>query len=254
MSLFLDQLAETLRREQDTSARPTSEEIGEGRGAARRRAAARGLHRRPGRARLRRRLPGGDGAGHRARDPDLDRRVPHPQSLPRRGHRARPSPSTAASARWSLADRGTERLGFFAHELRNLLANAMLAFDILKSGTVGRRRQHGRDARTQPDRAARPHRPLAGRGAPRSAGSIAGSSSRSPSSWKRSRWRPRSRPRPGASSSRSRRSRPGVVIDVDRQLIAAALANLLQNAFKFSRPERPHRPPDRYRHRRRAAC
>jgi len=28
---------------------------------------------------------------------------------------------------------------------------------------------------------------------------------------------------------------PGVVIDVDRQLIAAALANLLQNAFKFSR-------------------
>ena len=29
---------------------------------------------------------------------------------------------------------------------------------------------------------------------------------------------------------------PGVAIDVDRQLIAAALANLLQNAFKFSRP------------------
>jgi signal transduction histidine kinase len=29
---------------------------------------------------------------------------------------------------------------------------------------------------------------------------------------------------------------PGLVIDVDRQLIAAALANLLQNAFKFGRP------------------
>ena len=29
---------------------------------------------------------------------------------------------------------------------------------------------------------------------------------------------------------------PGIAIDVDRQLIAAALANLLQNAFKFSRP------------------
>ena len=29
---------------------------------------------------------------------------------------------------------------------------------------------------------------------------------------------------------------PGLVIDVDRQLIAAALANLLQNAFKFSPP------------------
>ena len=37
----------------------------------------------------------------------------------------------------SLSDRGTERLGFFAHELRNLLANAMLAFEVLKSGTVG---------------------------------------------------------------------------------------------------------------------
>jgi hypothetical protein len=30
---------------------------------------------------------------------------------------------------------------------------------------------------------------------------------------------------------------PGVVIDVDRELIAAALANLLQNAFEFSRPD-----------------
>jgi hypothetical protein len=30
---------------------------------------------------------------------------------------------------------------------------------------------------------------------------------------------------------------PGVTIDVDRQLLAAALANLLQNAFKFSRPQ-----------------
>src|SRR5688572_15118605 len=37
----------------------------------------------------------------------------------------------------ALADRGTERMGFFAHELRNRLANAMLAFGALKSGTVG---------------------------------------------------------------------------------------------------------------------
>ena len=29
---------------------------------------------------------------------------------------------------------------------------------------------------------------------------------------------------------------PAICIEVDRQLIAAALANLLQNAFKFSRP------------------
>jgi len=37
----------------------------------------------------------------------------------------------------SVSDRGTERLGFFAHELRNLLANAMMAFEVLKSGKVG---------------------------------------------------------------------------------------------------------------------
>ena len=33
--------------------------------------------------------------------------------------------------------RGTERLGFFAHELRNLLNTAVLAFGVLKSGNVG---------------------------------------------------------------------------------------------------------------------
>jgi signal transduction histidine kinase len=33
--------------------------------------------------------------------------------------------------------RGRERLGFFAHELRNLLNTAMLAFGVLKSGNVG---------------------------------------------------------------------------------------------------------------------
>lgn len=33
--------------------------------------------------------------------------------------------------------RGTERLGFFAHELRNLLNTALLAFEVLKSGNVG---------------------------------------------------------------------------------------------------------------------
>ncbi|MFZ5894844.1 MAG: sensor histidine kinase [Myxococcota bacterium] len=36
-----------------------------------------------------------------------------------------------------LADEDTERLGVFAHELRNLLATAMLSFDVLKKGVVG---------------------------------------------------------------------------------------------------------------------
>ena len=53
----------------------------------------------------------------------------------------------------SISDDETERLGFFAHELRNLLSNAMLAFEVLKSGNGRGRRQHGHGARPQPDRA-----------------------------------------------------------------------------------------------------
>jgi hypothetical protein len=33
--------------------------------------------------------------------------------------------------------RGTERLGFFAHELRNLLNTSLMAFEVLKTGNVG---------------------------------------------------------------------------------------------------------------------
>ena len=33
--------------------------------------------------------------------------------------------------------RGSERLGFFAHELRNLMNTALMAFDVLKTGNVG---------------------------------------------------------------------------------------------------------------------
>ena len=33
--------------------------------------------------------------------------------------------------------RGSERLGFFAHEMRNLINTALMAFDVLKTGNVG---------------------------------------------------------------------------------------------------------------------
>ncbi len=33
--------------------------------------------------------------------------------------------------------RGSERLGFFAHELRNLINTAIVAFEVLKTGNVG---------------------------------------------------------------------------------------------------------------------
>ena len=135
----------------------------------------------------------------------------------------------------SLADRGTERLGFFAHELRNLLTTAMLAFDVLKTGTVGVGGSTGGilgrslvALRDLIDRSLAEVRLEAGlhrreivllaelieevemaaaieaeaRGLPLTVTPVD----------------------------------PGVVIEVDRQLLAAALANLLQNAFKFSRP------------------
>jgi hypothetical protein len=36
----------------------------------------------------------------------------------------------------AMEDRGTERLGVLAHELRNLLNTGMLAFESIKNGTV----------------------------------------------------------------------------------------------------------------------
>jgi signal transduction histidine kinase len=134
----------------------------------------------------------------------------------------------------SVSDRGTERLGFFAHELRNLLSNAMLAFEVLKTGTVGVGGSTGQvlgrnlvalrdlidrslaEVRLEAGLQRRKHVPLnelmeevalaaaieaKARGFQLTVTSV----------------------------------KPGLAIDVDRQLIAAALANLLQNAFKFSR-------------------
>lgn len=135
----------------------------------------------------------------------------------------------------SVSDRGTERLGFFAHELRNLLGNAILAYEVLKDGTVaiggstgtilGRNLLGLRDlidrslaeVRLEAGLLHREHVHLAqlieevalsaaieatARGISLTVAAVDGR----------------------------------VVIDVDRPLIAAAVANLLQNAFKFSRP------------------
>jgi signal transduction histidine kinase len=136
----------------------------------------------------------------------------------------------------SLADRGTERLGFFAHELRNLLANAILAFDILKSGTVGVGGSTGTilgrnlvGLRDLIDRSLAEVRLAAG--------------------LHRREQVPLTQlmeevELAAAIEARARGLQltvtpvaPGLGIDVDRQLIAAALANLLMNAFKFSRPD-----------------
>ena len=46
--------------------------------------------------------------------------------------------------------RGTERLGFLAHELRNLINTGMLAFEVLKTGNVGVAGSTGSGAPSQP--------------------------------------------------------------------------------------------------------
>jgi signal transduction histidine kinase len=134
----------------------------------------------------------------------------------------------------SASDRGTERLGFFAHELRNLLSNAMLAFEVLKTGTVGIGGSTGKvlgrnlvglrdlidrslaEVRLEAGLQRREHVPLTEIMEEVAVAAAIEAKAR-------------------GFQLTVTPVKPGLAIDVDRQLIAAALANLLQNAFKFSR-------------------
>src|SRR5688572_1926444 len=135
----------------------------------------------------------------------------------------------------SQSDHGTERFGFFVHELRNLLSNALLAYEVLKSGTVGVGGSTGAllgrnllalrdlidrslaEVRLQAGRLHREAVPLADVIAEVEVAAAVDA----------------------AAHGNELTVTPvaaGLQIHVDRQLIAAAIANLLQNAFKFSRP------------------
>jgi signal transduction histidine kinase len=135
----------------------------------------------------------------------------------------------------SLSDDETERLGFFAHELRNVLSNSMLAFEILKNGTVGVGGSTGA---------------LLGRNLTRMRDLIDRSLAEV-----RLKAGIKKRERVlltdfieevevAATIEAKARGLQltitpvprGVSIEVDRQILAAAVANLLQNAFKFTRP------------------
>ena len=135
----------------------------------------------------------------------------------------------------SLSDRGTERLGFFAHELRNLLSNAMIAFEVLKGGTVGVGGTTGmllgrslvalRDLIDRSLAAVRLEAGLQRRERVPLADLMEEVALAAPIEAKVR----------GLQLTVTPVTTPGA-IDVDRQLITAALANLLQNAFKFTRP------------------
>jgi signal transduction histidine kinase len=133
------------------------------------------------------------------------------------------------------ATRGSERLGFFVHELRNLINTATLAFDVLKTGNVGVAGSTGTVL----------HRSLLGLNTliGKSIAElrlIEGVQSLKPfllSDFV-------AELAPGAILEARSRSievtvmpvEEGLAVEADRQVLAAVVINLLQNAVKFTRP------------------
>jgi signal transduction histidine kinase len=131
--------------------------------------------------------------------------------------------------------RGSERLGFFAHELRNLMNTALMAFEVLKTGNVGvagstgtvlyrsLKASHALITRSLAE--VRLTQGIQNREPFLMAGFIDDIASAS------------------TLEANARGVRlivtpveDGVAIAADRQVLAAVVGNLLQNAFKFTRP------------------
>jgi signal transduction histidine kinase len=235
VSHFLDQLAETLRCEQTTESRQTSQEIARGagmHGAELRRAGftvAQVVH------------DYGD-VCQAVTDLAIELGKPIANDEFRTLNRCLDEAIAQAVSEFgsqqerSLQERATERMGFFAHEIGNLVANATLAFEVLQTATVGVGGSTGAvlgrnltRLRHLVDRSLAEVRLEAGL---HRRELVAVSELME---------------EVGVAAKIEARARglqltvtpvePGVVIEVDRQLMAAALANLLHNAFKFSRPQ-----------------
>jgi len=131
--------------------------------------------------------------------------------------------------------RDNERLGFLAHELRNLINTATLAYDVLKTGNVGAAGSTGTVLN-------------------RSLMAMSTLISRSLAEIRLTQGVQNREPflvsgfieelAPAATLEASSRGitltvmpvEDGVAIEADRQVLTAVVANLLQNAFKFTRP------------------
>jgi signal transduction histidine kinase len=131
--------------------------------------------------------------------------------------------------------RGSERLGFFAHELRNLVNTAIMAFEVLKTGNVGVAGSTGTVL----------HRSLV---------ALCGLIDRSLAEIRLTQGVQNPEPflvsefikelAPAATLEAHAKGisltvmplEDGVSIEADRQVLAAVIGNLLQNAFKFTRP------------------
>ena len=131
--------------------------------------------------------------------------------------------------------RGSERLGFFAHELRNLINTAIMAFEVLKTGNVGVAGSTGSVL----------HRSLMASHAliARSLAEVRlthGVQNREQFQVSRFIDEIGSAAKMEADARGIRLTvvpvEEGVTIEADRQVLAAVVGNLLQNALKFTRP------------------
>jgi signal transduction histidine kinase len=131
--------------------------------------------------------------------------------------------------------RGSERAGFLAHELRNLLNTAIMAFEVLKTGNVGVAGSTG----TVLHRSLMGARALIGR-------SLAevrlNQGVQNREQFLVSAFIGELAPAATLEANAHGigltvvRVEDGVAIEGDRQVLAAVVGNLLQNAFKFTRP------------------
>jgi signal transduction histidine kinase len=132
--------------------------------------------------------------------------------------------------------RGSERLGFLAHEMRNLMNTAIMAFEVLRTGDVGLAGVTGTVL----------HRSLLASRAliTRSLAEVR----LTQGIQHRERFLIAGFIEEVASAARLEANAHGVTltvaavegsvsIEADRQILAAVVANLLQNAFKFTRPQ-----------------
>jgi len=134
-----------------------------------------------------------------------------------------------------MTARGNERLGFMAHELRNLMNTAIVAFEVLKSGNVGVAGSTG----TVLHRSLMGARDLVSRSLAevRLTQSVENLDSFLVSEFIE-------QVETGARLEANARDitftvtpvEDGVAVEADRQVLAAVVMNLLQNAFKFTRP------------------
>jgi signal transduction histidine kinase len=134
-----------------------------------------------------------------------------------------------------IAKEGTERHGFFAHELRDLLASAMLSLEGIRTGSVpvaaatgvlGRSLSRLRDVIDRSLASIRLEVGMQNRECI-AVGEFIGDVGISAAMDARTRGvRLTVTPRDG-----------DVAVEADRQILASVVANLLQNAFKFTRPE-----------------